>query len=73
MAKFTFTRDYFERQPGPKRRFKDWRAGETYTMTKDHAHQLQENCYGYLNDTSETMGESEMVGRSVSDHGVLDD
>lgn len=70
MAKFTFTRDYLERQPGPKRHYKDWRAGQTYTMTKQHAATLQEKGYGYIN---EIMGESEMVGRSVSDHGVLGD
>lgn len=41
MAKFTFTQNYMERQPGGKRRYKDWKAGRTYTMTKQHAEQLE--------------------------------
>lgn len=48
MAKFTFTRDYMERQPGGKRHYKDWRAGETYVMTKEHATALQEQGYGFI-------------------------
>ena len=52
MAKFTFTQHYMERQPGPKRHYKDWRAGRTYTMTKDHAHQLQEKGYGRISEVA---------------------
>lgn len=47
MAKFTFTRDLLERQPGPKRHYKDWKAGETYTMTREHATALEEQGYGF--------------------------
>lgn len=50
MAKFTFTRDYLERQPGPKRHYKDWRAGRTYTMTREHAEQLEAAGRGYLEE-----------------------
>lgn len=48
MARFQFTRDYLERQPGPKRHFKDWKAGETYTMTREHAEALREAGYGKI-------------------------
>ena len=50
MAKFTFTRDYLERQPGPKRRYKDWKAGYTYIMTKQHAEDLGDKGYGRIEE-----------------------
>ena len=51
MAKFTFTRGYLERQPGPKRRYKDWKAGQTYTMTKQHAEDLEAKGYGRIEES----------------------
>lgn len=48
MAKFTFTKDHLERQPGPKRNYKDWKTGETYVMTKEHAEQLEADGYGQV-------------------------
>lgn len=56
MAKFTFTKNYMERQPGGKRRYKDWKAGHTYTMTKQHAEQLEADGYGHLEE-SDTSGD----------------
>lgn len=50
MAKFTFTQDHMERQPGPKRHYKDWKAGETYIMTKEHAEQLEAQGKGHISD-----------------------
>lgn len=47
VAKFTFTKDYDEKQPGGKRRWKAWKAGQTYTMTRQHAEQLEAEGYGY--------------------------
>lgn len=67
MAKFTFTRDLLERQPGPKRHYKDWKAGETYTMTTAHAQELESNGYGKI------VGREEVVGSAVSDGSVLGD